>query len=325
MIRIITRNWLPKLGSLVLAILLWLFVSNSSNVDASREFTIPVIYNGLENDQIVRGAPPSVLVKVLGKRNQLNALEPVNFSAFIDFRETDGEYEKDIQVVLPPGVDRLLSVTPRTAIGTVESIATKTVPVEASLIGSAPSNKQVNINLPISEANVLGFSSSLEQVTKVVATVPADASNTAVSLFAANENNQPIRDTTLTVAPASIIVSVGYEDILFKKRIALNILEPSFEGIAPERIRLSSIQFSQDSIEVVGASELLEPLEEVAASVESITGELRTGEYTLQVVPDLPEGVTATEVATMTLSVTVLPEEAPDDGESDDSASSTLR
>ena len=325
MIRIFTRNWLPKLGSLVLAILLWLFVSNSSNVDASKEFTIPVIYNGLENDQIVRGAPPSVLVNVLGKRNQLNALEPDNFSAFIDFRETDGEYEKEIQVVVPPSVDRLLSVTPETAIGTVESIATKTVPVEASLIGLAPDNKRVNITLPISEANVLGFSSSLEQVTKVIATVPADARNAAVYLFAANENNQPIRDTTLTVAPASVMVSVSYEDILFSKRVALNVLEPSFEGIPSERIQLSSIRFSQDSIEVVGPNELLEPLEEIAARVESITGELRSGEYTLEVVPELPAGVTATEIATLTLSITVLPEEAPDDGESDDSASSALR
>jgi YbbR domain-containing protein len=327
MIRKMSNNWLAKLGALVCAVLLWLFVTSSNNVEASSEFTLPVVYNGIKAEQIVRGAPASVLVKVIGRRNQLSSLNAENFSAFIDFTGTEGSYEKNVEVVLPAGV-RQVSVTPATAIGTVETITTKTVPVETSLLGLAPDNTKADLTTTLLEARVLGLSSSLEQVSKVVATVPAQEGNVVVTLFAADTNNQPIKDTTLSVSPNTIMVTVSFKPILISKRLKLSLSDATFSAFDTAGLGLSSIKLSQDSINVIGPETILDSLEELAASVEPITTELKSGEYTLKVIPSLPEGVTATEAITLTLTLASLDEPLPTNeinGEPDDSARAPLR
>lgn len=340
MIRILSRNWLAKLGSVICAILLWLFVTSSNNVQASGEFTIPVAYNGISTDQVVRGAPASVLVKVIGRRNQLSSLTANNFSAFIDFTGTEGNYEKSIQVVLPSGVTQV-SVTPATAIGSIEISTSKTVPVETSLVGLAPNDSTVQINIPIKEARVIGLSSSLEKVTKVIAIVDPTEGSSVVPLFAADRSNQPIRDSTLTVSPNSATVAVSFETILHSKRVSVALQETSLEDLNNESIGLSNLVLSQNDLQIVGPKDLIDSVDTITATVEALTGEIKTGEYTLSVQPLLPEGISTTEQLSLQLTLRVLDEpepnnspESPQDesqptngpnGVSNDSSSTTVR
>lgn len=320
----LTRNWLAKLGSLLFAILIWYFVSTSQNTQASSEYSVPVVYDGLQKDQVVRGAPANVLVKVIGFRDQLSRLSAENFSAVIDFNNTEGSYEKDILVVQPQGIT-VVSVTPATALGTVESIEQVTVPVETSLLGQVPEDMKVSLTTSLSEAKVLGISSSLKEVAKVIASIPVREGDQQISLFAANADNVPIRDSTITVSPSSITVSLSYEAILYTRQVPIN-LEDVLDMFESATIGLSNVALSQTSLTLIGPKDVLSTINSVNVSVEPITSEITTGTYTLKVTPILPRTVTTTDIVTLELSLVVLPEPTEElpDGENNDSARTSI-
>ncbi len=325
--RFLTRNLPAKLGSVLFALVIWYFISTSQNTQASSEFTVPVVYDGLGNEQVVRGAPVNVLVKVIGLKDQLNRLNAENFSAVIDFSNTEGAYEKEILVVQPQGIT-IAGVTPATAIGTVESIARKTVPIETSLLGSVPEDVKASIRSSALEARVLGVSSSLEQISKVIASVPVGEGEHVVSLFAATADNVPIRDSTITVSPSSITTTVDYEAVLFSKQVSINLgdIEDMFQSA---NIGLSNVALSQDYLTLIGPKDSLNNLNSVDINVEPLTGEITGGEYTLKVEPILPEGVVSKESVTLNITLVTLPEIQPLEevpgGALNDPSSTTIR
>ncbi len=307
------QNWLAKVGALVLACFLWYFVSTSENTIASSEFQVPVIYDGLEADQIARGAPASVLVRVIGQKDQLNRLTENNFSAIIDFSDTTGTYEKDISVVQPEGIT-VASITPATALGTVETIETKEVTIQPSLLGLAPEDQQVSITLQRTEVNVLGFSSSLERVTQVVANILPREGTQVVTLFPADASNIPIKDSTMTVSPATVSVIVRFNASLSEKEVKLNLSELT-DSLNFETLGLSRLSLEKDTISVVGPKAVLDSLEEVFVTVEPITGELTAGTYTMKMIPRLPDGVTALNDVFVEIDFVALETLEPDDSE----------
>ncbi|MCA9835500.1 MAG: hypothetical protein KC422_01235 [Trueperaceae bacterium] len=318
----LTRNWLAKLGSLLFAVVIWYFISASQNTQASTEFEVPVNYVGLGNEQVVRGAPASVRVEVLGLKEQLNRLSSENFSAEIDFSNTEGAYEKDIFVVPPQGL-RLVKITPATALGTVENIERKTVPIETSLLGNGTENIKARITTTVLEARVIGVSSSLEKVSKVIASVPDTEGDHVITLFAADANNVPVKDSSITVSPTTISAKVSYETVYYSKRVAIN-LGDVLDMFQSTNLGLSNVTLSQDRITLLGPKNALQDINSVNINVEPITGELTEGVYTLTVIPILPEGISSPDTVTLEINLVALPEETPQDapdGDVNDSAS----
>ncbi len=328
MMRRVFTNWPQKIGSLVLAAGIWFLVTTNTDSTSQRSLIIPVSYEAVGADQVVSGAPPSVEIVVAGQSSLVNRLRPENFSASLNFAGVTGAYERRVNVITPQGI-RLLSVYPETAIGNVETITSKTVPVVVSWL-ELPLNSLPIATASPSTVTVLGPNSKLERIVQVIAIAEPLGDLQVVTVFAADASDTPITDLDVTLNPRTVELQVISQPVLHRRRVDLVLQLPDFDPVIIEAIAV------QTSLEVAGSWEQVEGLTEVVAVTGLTTPVLQSGEYTLLAQARLPEGVYALEEIPVVLELFVPdpegPTEAPEpltptepNGVHDDPSNSSLR
>ena len=162
-----------------------------------------------------------------------------------------------------------------------------------------------------SEVIVRGRSSTLENIDKAVALINTQQEG-EVTLYATDQDNRPVPEVALE--PNTVTISLGSEPVLHTRSVPLNVSEPETDLV------LSDFSVSQPSLEVAGPEEVLANLQSVDASVETDTTPAFTpGEYTLEVRPQLPDGVRALERVSASFSLAAPPRE-PETNEDEDNA-----
>lgn len=309
------NNWPQKLGALALAGFVWYFV-NLSNTDISqRTFTVPVSVEGVSPDQVPSGIPETIEVIVSGPSRGVNRLTPERLDATLDLSGVSGAFQRPILVSVPQDID-ILNRIPSEAIGTVETVATKTVPVEIGLLGGG--DDILIPNYGPNTAVVRGRSSVLERVARVVATVRPEVGEQEVNLYTVSETGRPVSDPMLSIEPATLTVTLSEAPVLYTKELPLSVSPPE---TAP--LELASFSLSQESLRVAGPKDMLDSLTEIAGSVEPDTSALAAGEYTLRVSPQLPDAVAALE--TVTAQISLEPQQTPPSGDTNDLPDSPVR
>jgi YbbR domain-containing protein len=307
MIKRVTNNWLQKLIALLLAILAWYVVSISDTSVSQRSLQVPVEIEGLSEAQTQSGAPETVDVVVSGRSSSVNVLRPENFRASLNLEGFTGEYQQRI-IVVPPQDISLVSVSPETAIGTVETINSKDVPVVVALEGQRDPNSLLNSVSSVRNVRATGRESVLAQVASATAVVTSEGGESSVTLFASDASGQPVLGITLE--PNATTVTVTTTPILHSKTVALEVTVPEAEGFEAENFSLS-----QTTLDIAGTRELIAPIETVRGVVE-LSEDAEAGDYSLPVTPQLPEGVRALETVTATFNlVAVNPLSTSSDGE----------
>lgn len=130
------RNLPLQVLSLVLALVLWVYVSNEQNPLEQRLFSVALQGRGTPEGYLISGLPATVSVKAQGTRSQLNAVTSGDFQAVVDLAGiAPGENNLAVSVSPPPGI-KVLQVTPAQVHVLVDRIVGKRVPVEVSVKGS---------------------------------------------------------------------------------------------------------------------------------------------------------------------------------------------
>jgi YbbR domain-containing protein len=293
MIRRLTNNWLPKLVSLLLAFIAWYVVSLSDTSVSQRSLRVPVTIEGLSETQTQSGAPSTVDVVVSGRSTSINALRPENFRASLDLSDDTGDYQERILVVPPQDIS-LISVSPEIAIGRVETINTKEVPVIVALAGERDANTVLTPVSSLQSVQATGRESVLAQVASATAFVSTQGGESSVTLFATDANGQPVNEITLE--PSSATVTVTSTPVLYTKTVNLEVAEPE------TALQVENFSVSQTTLQITGPKEQLAPIEQVTGIVE-LSEEAEVGDYNLLVQPQLPEGVRALETVNATFSL----------------------
>ncbi len=297
MIKRVTNNWLQKLISLLLAILAWYVVSLSDTSVSQRSLPVPVVVEGLSEAQTQSGAPVTVDVIVSGRSSSVNVLRPENFRATLNLSNITGDYQQRI-VVVPPQDISLVSVSPETAIGTVETISSKDVPVVVALEGQRDPNALLTSVSSVQSVKATGRESVLARVTSATAVVASEGGESSVTLFASDASGLPVSEITLEPNAATIIVTAT--PILHSKTVALEVAAPDAEPLEVENFALS-----QTTLQVAGQREQLATLENVIGIVE-LGEDAKAGDYSLNVTPQLPEGVRPLETVTAQFTLTAV-------------------
>jgi len=125
-----------KILSVLLAFILWLYVSNEQNPAMEKNINVNLEHVGLaQNYLITGGIPESVRVKVHGNKAQLANLASGDFRAFVSIPEGEtGEVSVPVQVSAPPGI-RVVQVYPGEVSVTIDLLVEKVIPVTVSLRG----------------------------------------------------------------------------------------------------------------------------------------------------------------------------------------------
>lgn len=289
------RNWPQKVGALVLAVMLWLFVSSNETTTIQRSLFVPITAEGIGEAEVAVGVPENVEITVQGPSNRVDRLRPENFEAILDLEGIGGEFREPVRVLSPQAIE-LLQSSPTEVIGFVESVEQRDLQVAAALLGSPPPDRLLEAVVEPAVVRVRGRSRPLGAVARVVAPVPAEEGSRTAPLYAVDADGLPVDE--VEVSPAEATVTVRSAPALVQRRVRVALVPPRAPGF--------TVTARLDTAEVViaGPPSVVDGLEEVRGTVDQLTGEREAGSYTLPVKIALPEGVHAigTPTATVRLS-----------------------
>lgn len=135
------RNTTIKVISLLLAVLLWIYVSNVQNPLRERIFnSVPLTQKGLKESLTLVKMPTQITVRVQGNKDQIDSLGIRDLTAYVDLTGVGpGAKSLPVKVALPPGV-QLTSVTPSKVSLTIDEWQTKQVPIIVKYLGKLAKN-----------------------------------------------------------------------------------------------------------------------------------------------------------------------------------------
>ena len=219
----------------------------------------------------------------------IDRLRPDQLRATLDLDGASGDFDRQVVVQTPQEV-RLQSVSPSNVIGFLETVAQRSAPVEVAVVGSPPDGVRLTTAPTPDEVTLTGRQQQLAEVARVVAVVEPTGGEARVIPLSAED--RPV--SGVTVLPGTVDVAVATREILY-------ITEVLVEFEAPASAALVSATLSRPTATVAGPPDVLMRLQEVAGTVEPLTGEVAPGRYTLPVRLALPEGVVALDAPTAVL------------------------
>lgn len=274
--------WPTKLLSLLAAVLVWWFatVGDTPVTQASR--VVPLEIQGLGTSSVASGVPESAIMTIRGPSVLIERMPAQSLGAIIDLSGQTGEFEAEITVLIPQGVE-LVDVSPGSVIGTVQALQNSTVPVEAIIIGPESGDSRVAVSVTPADATVSGVDPTLSRVARVLVPVRASAGERRHSGFAADLDGHPV--SGVSVEPQEFSISVNELPVLAQAAVSIELLPPDVTGFNVVA-RLQSAEHV-----VTGPPSALEGLETVRGSISEQVTPAEVGTWTVPVSLELPEGV----------------------------------
>lgn len=221
--RRLLHNWPQKLIALVLAALLWLFVSTSNSSITQKSLRVPLTVIGLNSNQVASGVPGEVEVTFSGPSSRVDLLKAGSFDAMLDLSNADGPFTKAVTVSSQQGIT-LERITPAQVEGTVETKMSKQVPVRIVFLGQGASDSQLTGSASPAQVEVSGPRRLLDRVSAVIAPTPPTAGKATVGVYAADADGNPLGGVGLE--PRSVAVSVRAVPVLHTKEVAVELTPP---------------------------------------------------------------------------------------------------
>ena len=278
----VLHNWPQKLGALLVAILIWVFIATDDTSITQRSMFVPISVEGIPESSVVTGLPEFVEITVSGPSGQIDRLRAENFEALLDLDGQSGEFEAAVRVFSPQGVE-LLRVNPNDVIGVVEPVPAKVVPVQAIFRNRPEPDERLLVQVEPQELTVSARASTLQAVDRAfVPLAPADGEQ-VVTPYAVDAAGMPV--SGVSVEPETVTARVVRQPILVNRELVVDLEPP------PAGSFIVTAVLDEETVSVVGPPQALDSLETVQGTVSLPTEEPRAGSYTLPVALQLPEGV----------------------------------
>lgn len=285
------HNWPQKLGALLLAFVVWLFVTTSSVTTTQRSLLVPLTVEGVRSSQVAVGVPQVVEVNVAGPSSQVDRLRPTSITATLDLSGLSGEFQQQIDAQPPRGI-RLVSVSPSHVIGFLETVGNREVNVTVSMSGPPPADELLSVTSDPSKVTLTGQEQLLQKVAQVLVVAPAREGSAHVHPYAVDDAGVPVAN--VKIQPDTVTVKVSARAALVTKTVTIDLT-------APQAPNLLEASLSEPQVTLAGPAKALSGLDRVKGTVEPPTSPVAAGRYTLPVRLDLPAGVAAMSTPTAVL------------------------
>lgn len=297
------RNLGYKIVSLLLAILFWLWVTNTStgsnvSLDGDQPLTVPLITKNLPANSVVMTKLPPVRVRLQGTNPSVNVKDLV---AYVDLSgTTPGEHNYPIKMDAIPGI-QIMELNPQSVTLNIDTVQEKMLPVQANVSGTPAEGKEAgNLIIKPSIVNVRGPGSILVTLDKVIVNVniagASDSFTKSLPVLFRDKKGEIIFNPdpsieTLTASPSSVDVIVP---IIAKGSASKTIpIKVSGKGDPAAGMSLRSLQVVPDRVQVWGTTDALKGLDVLDLGTVDLTG--LTEDKSIQIAGDkvsLPSGVT---------------------------------
>ena len=285
------KKYLMMAVSLILAIILWMYATNTDNRNTVRSFNIPVEFlntSVLEDNNLVLSdmENTSVKVQIQGRRNAVFSVKKEDIVATVDvggFQE--GEYYGEVNIHVPSSVS-IAEVSPSQIRVRVESRITEDRDVKVSFQGSVPADQEaVCTDISTEIVAVTGARSAVRKVVALKAVIDAEklsgeTKNFMVMLVPVDALGQKVESVMAAVSTVSVSAS------LYKvKSVPLEVVTV---GELPEDLELSSIE-APETVVLAGPSDELDAISEIRTDAVDLSGISASAEVELK--PDIPGSV----------------------------------
>jgi YbbR domain-containing protein len=299
-----TSDLIRIASAIVLATLLWGWVTTREDPERTRQFPNVVVQVGeLPDDLVVVSQPPPVLIELRGPRSVVTQVSANEVTASLDLDEIDsaGDFTVDVNVSSPNGVWERKAIPSRVQIH-VESSITKQFTLQPQVAGDLALNQGIGEIVPDpSEVTVLGPSSIVARVDHVA--LPIDIGERSSDFtgsftpIAIDSSGQQIPE--VTISPSTVNASV--EIVAAGKSVAVFA---QLVGSPANGLSVIDQVVNPSTVLVDGPQEVLNSL--VILQTEPIDISGATGNVSQRVgIAGLPEGVRIVDPAGGTVQVSV--------------------
>lgn len=298
------NNWVIKLASFLIAVVLWFAVVISMTPEQEYKITGVPITLDMENSAVsklqpISGQDATVTVVVKGKRSIVGGLtkNDVAVSGILNFVNAAGVHDVPLQVQkTDPNADfTIVRVEPLSVTITFDQVTSKTVPVKADVnITGVPDGYIMNDPvLEYKEVTLTGPNTALSNVEYCKITLKKEGTFTKdivenLEISAYNAAGEKLEDTGLSYSTKTTKITVP---ILKEKTVNL-----TYEIInAPADLDTSQLKItlSQSTLKVAAAEDLADSIDSISLGYIDVKDLSPGVELTLKI--ELPSGFFAME------------------------------
>lgn len=305
-------NWGLAVLSVVLAIALWVYVTDQQNPEETGRIPGMVqvqVINVPDNQAVSSISPEGVTVNARAPQDTLNDLEADDFRATIDLSGVTAERAVvDVRVEALRTRVEVVDWSPQRVTVQIENVTSRSVPIEAELVGTPPRGFEVGATtVQPAQSQVTGPESLVALVDSVAANVNLTgiSTNFQQTLLLEARDGQGVRVDGVTVEPASARVTVEVRQLQFS---AAFVVLPDIRGTPAQGFRVVGMAIDPQFLIVSGPADVfqtLDPTAGVMTEVVSIDG--ASADVVRTVALRLPPGASAarTEVTVRVLIAAV--------------------
>lgn len=296
------KNITTKILAFIMAIVLWLYVTNEQNPPVEASVNVPLEVRGVADTLVAVDAPDAVRVKVRGPRSITAGLTPQDVKAYVDLRGTaEGRHTVRIVAQVPTSLE-FVEVQPDRVTVRLDSRASRTLPAEVRVTGTVTAGTAVtNTVLTPQQVTVQGPKAAVDSVDRVI--VPLDLTGrnadftVQVAPLLVNRDGRAVEG--LDVQPDKISVAANLARGADKKTVDIKTI--IFGDLAPGVV-LRSVITTPARVELSGDPRELAKVDFVYTEPISVAGIDKDTEREVKL--QIKEGLVASQAA-VTVKISV--------------------
>ncbi len=300
-----------KILSLILAIVLWVYVSDEINPSAEQVVNrVPVEVRGLASGKILLAGPGTVDVRVQGARQKVQQVGARAVTAYIDLSKVgNGLHRVPVRVKVPEGLT-VVDVSPKEIEVRIEKVAEKEVPVVLEKNGKTARGYRM-LEPVFDPARVIlkGPQSILDKIKKAVVKVSfnntTDGFHGNMPVQVVDEKGSLLDINQVKIFPEKVDVFVPVVLDLPNKVVPVR---PVIVGQPATGYIVSNIVPELANISIFGPRESVRLVKEVVTAAIDISG--ANGDVYKEVALKIPGGTNA-GVTSIRVLVKIVPQPAP--------------
>lgn len=274
------HKWIPRILSLIAAIVLWIFVMNEQNPLAERTLTLPVSVQNLNTEsQIVINSIPNAQVKIRAPRLQLAEFNDSDLKAYVDLGNLAvGKHSLPLKISTPSGVEVVEVSTPYVEV-MLDSLITQQVPIVVDTEGVLGKDVQIlnkrTVPSVILATGPASERSSANEARVVVNINDIHESFTTEAIPILGDRTKLSAHWTFSPQKVMAYVEIG------PKENKLVEVQLQTIGSLPEGLTLSSNEIVPSAIRIQGNSATLSRIESIKTNPLDLSKVFDNAEYEL--------------------------------------------
>ncbi len=304
------KDLVYKVSSILLAFLLWFYVTNLQNPTIDKTVSVPVVYNGLKQGLVTGEKPSNIDIKIKGPSSVINPLVSKDIKAIVDLSQAKmGESSYPVQVTLPSGTE-LISIKPAASIKLqIDAITELQLSVKVKTINAvAQGYSGYDPVITPSRVVVRGAQQLLSSLEYAQVTMDLNGAtdNLALSLPVnlVGSGGAQIPTNDLEISPKTVQVFVPVIQNIPTKTVPI---KPTLVGKPAQEWQVSRIVIEPETVKITGGYDMLTKIESIETQPIDITG--LQEDLVVQVGLTAPEGISTLYEPVVKILVQV--EEAP--------------